>query len=131
MPTIVDDGVGAELRLEEVMEHPGTTGHPLATHLACILSPSAAALEDHYMMIIIILMLHFIISIISRDTPGVSPSSLLEYDHQHQHHPIPQRKNMKILIDGSTSSLYNDHLILMLLAPVPQHSEQSRIPIRL
>ena len=48
MPTIVDDGVGAELRLEEVMEHPGTTGHPLATHLACILSPSAAALEDHY-----------------------------------------------------------------------------------
>ena len=101
MPTMVEDGVGAELRLEEVMEHPGTTGHPLATHLACILSPSAAALEDHYMMIIIILMLHFIISIISRDTPGVSPSSLLEYDLRYQHQPFPQRKNIKILIEVS------------------------------
>ena len=35
MHTMVEDGVGAELRLEEVMEHPGTTGHPLATLSHC------------------------------------------------------------------------------------------------
>ena len=52
MPTMVGDGVGAELRLEEVMEHPGTTGHPLATHLACILSHCH---HHHLWMITIIL----------------------------------------------------------------------------